>query len=358
MFKLKGNNMKKVLLSVFLGLLIVPNAHAVPSCGQSLMPAFTANQATQLCKTFGSAVSQSLIPSADNTYDVGSSSLGWRTGYFDTSVITPLVVSPGTADLIVKIDDDAQRLQTIGASSDTALTYKFGDGGITAVQQLTISASTADADDDSSLILAGGGAAGGTRGASITLPGEEVSGGSNITYNAGTGDTHIFQVAGTTEVTLSDDAIAYAGASTTLTLGSTAGGIYLNTPDAADTARLFVAAGNAYSGSGTRGAFMLLNGNEQGSTPGDLVLGSGTGGSKVIEFRPGGVANTWLMADSGTLIGAGTATIGWVVKAGANTACTTTCTTPCVLGFDTAVSAVPVLCSDATADTCLCAGAS
>ncbi len=205
--------MKKVLLSLCLGLFIAQNASAVPSCGSSLMPAFTANQATSLCKTFGSAVSQSLIPSADNTYDVGSTTFGWRTGYFDTSVITPLVSHAtslalgiaGTAEAtvtndtltfsgaaasivggatsitlgsaastIIKADADAQRLFTWDASSDTALTQTFGDGGTTAAQALTISASTAAGDDDSTTCIAGGGACtAATRGSYLLLSGEE-----------------------------------------------------------------------------------------------------------------------------------------------------------------------------------------
>jgi hypothetical protein len=61
----------------------------------------------------------------------------------------------------------------------------------------------------------------------------------------------------------------------------------------------------------------------------------------------------------GTLIGTGTATLGWTVQAGANTACTTTCTTPCVFGVNTAATEADIVdCADATADECLCAGAS
>jgi len=60
----------------------------------------------------------------------------------------------------------------------------------------------------------------------------------------------------------------------------------------------------------------------------------------------------------GTMIGTGTATIGWAVVAGANTACTTTCTTPCVFGVNTAATEADIVdCADATADECLCAGA-
>jgi len=62
---------------------------------------------------------------------------------------------------------------------------------------------------------------------------------------------------------------------------------------------------------------------------------------------------------SGTLIGTGTATLGWVIVAGANTACTTTCVTPCVFGVNNAATEADIVgCADATADECLCAGAS
>lgn len=213
--------MKKVLLSLCLGLVIAQNAHAVPSCGSSLMPAFTANQATQLCKTFGSAVSQSLIPSADNTYDVGSTTFGWRTGYFDTSVITPLVSHAtslalgiaGTAEVTVTNDaltfsgaaasivggatsltigsagstiidpaNDAQRLITFSSSSDTIITQFFGDGGVTAAQTYRLGASTSDSDDDSTLTL---GNLNQTRGGRIDVKGNEASGAGDVNIVSG-----------------------------------------------------------------------------------------------------------------------------------------------------------------------------
>lgn len=50
------------------------------------------------------------------------------------------------------------------------------------------------------------------------------------------------------------------------------------------------------------------------------------------------------------------ANLGITGESGANTACDTTCTQGCILGFDTGTS-VFVACTDATADTCACAGA-
>ncbi len=187
----------KILFAVVLALNTIglSTAHA-DACAAGLMPAFTSAQATELCATFpiSSVALATLRPGTDNAFDLGATSFSWRSLYLGTSRISL------TSD-ILRVRQDAQRLFTWDASSDTAFTQKFGDAGVTAVQQLTISASTADADDDSTIIIAGGGAAGGTRGASITLPGEEVAGGSDITYDAGTGDTHIFSVAGvSTEV--------------------------------------------------------------------------------------------------------------------------------------------------------------
>lgn len=214
-----------------------------------------------------------------------------------------LLINSDSGDYITfQIGGDANRLLTYNAASDTALTLKFGDGGTTAVQQLLISASTADADDDSTLILAGGGADGGTRGASITLPGEEVAGGSDITYNAGTGDTHIFQVAGTSEVTISDDAITYTGAAGKIIPGATSFALR-------DTAN---------------------------------------------------ARNNLLVTDAGAVTMAGDS-LGWSYVTGANTACTTTCTFAAVFGVDLAGGATaPVIVgpASATADACVCAGAS
>ena len=81
--------MKKLLLALSI-LFGAVDAYA-GTCEERIGKVFTANQRVQLCKSFGSAVNNSMIPSADNTYDVGSLTFGWRTGYFKTSVITPLV---------------------------------------------------------------------------------------------------------------------------------------------------------------------------------------------------------------------------------------------------------------------------
>lgn len=210
-------------------------------------------------------------------------------GTTEVSIDNDLLAFSGTAptiqsagSLIFKMSADAQRLITYAAASDTAFTEKWGDGGVTAAQQLTISASTADADDDSSLFLSAGGAYAndGTRGGGIRLSGNE----------DGNGDTVI-------------------------NAGSVSGGDLVASAPAAN--------GNFY------------------------VQTAGT--------------NKWTVSSTGTLIGGGTASIGWSYVTGANTACTTTCTAPAVFGVDLAAGAsqpVIVDASSATADACLCAGAS
>lgn len=87
----------------------------------------------------------------------------------------------------LRIGGDANRLFTFNASSDTAHSLTFGDGGTTATQDFTISASNADADDDSILYLTGGGAyaSNGTRGAYIAMKGNEASGAGDVVIAGG-----------------------------------------------------------------------------------------------------------------------------------------------------------------------------
>lgn len=233
------------------------------------------------------------------------------------------------------IGGDANRKFTWNASSDAALSYTWGDGGTTATQILTFSASTADADDDSSLVLAGGGAAGATRGATIILAGEEVAGGGDITMNTGTGDTYILQVAGTTELTLADDSLLMSGAASVF---------------------------------GTTGATSLafqVNSVSEMTLTNDQLAFSGAAaeivpGATSIAFKNNADAvNNLLITDAGAVTAAGN-DLGWRYKTGANTACTTTCTFAAVFGVDLAGGATaPVIVdpTNATADACICAGA-
>ncbi len=221
--------MKKILFAILLALgVLTDNAHAI-SCAASLMPTFTSNQATLLCNTFpiSSTATATLKPNGDNTLDLGATSFSWRSLYLATSRISK------TSD-ILRVEQDANRLFTWDASSDTAFTATFGDAGTTAVQKLTLSASTPDADDDSTVQLCGGGAyaADGSRGACILLPGEEVSGGGDISYVAGASDTHVFSAGSTQTMSIGATGLVTAAAGFTATTGDvtmTTGGLNVGT---------------------------------------------------------------------------------------------------------------------------------
>lgn len=185
--------MKKIFTFITLFCLLTSSAYA-GTCEEKLGLAFTPAQRVQLCKSFGSAVNSSLIPAADNTYDLGSSSFGWRSVYADTSVLTPLVIPP--AALTLRLAADSQRLVTFTGTSDTDINASWGDGGTTAVQDFSLFSSTADADDDSRLNLCGGGAVGSSRGACIALGGNEDStaGDAVMTSGAAAGSDVIFKM--------------------------------------------------------------------------------------------------------------------------------------------------------------------
>ena len=174
--------MKKFLIAVLLALVTSTAAHAVPSatdlsnyCG---LPGTCTTQILSIGTSSGT-----LVSATDNTYDVGTSAIGYRSGYFDTSVLTPLVIPP--AALTLRLAADSQRLVTFTGTSDVDINASWGDGGTTAVQDFTLKASTADADDDSRLNLCGGGAVGSSRGACIALSGNEDSTSGDITLTTG-----------------------------------------------------------------------------------------------------------------------------------------------------------------------------
>lgn len=70
------------------------------------------------------------------------------------------------------------------------------------------------------------------------------------------------------------------------------------------------------------------------------------------------IADAGAITIRNTIVSSATADIGWTVQTAANQACNTTCTSGCVFGEDTSVVGTFVACTDATADKCLCAGAS
>lgn len=296
--------------------------------------------------------------------------------------------------LILRLDDDANRLISFTAGTDTVLDMEFGDGS-TANQTLDISARTADGADNGSVRISGGGAVDDpSRGAYLDLYGNENSGAGWALLGSGNAsgadirldalDDLIFRFgANTTRVVTLD-----AAANDSLRMywgdgGTTAAqafSLVASTNDADDDSSLCVtAAGSSCEAIGTtnRGSKLVLYGNESPGTPGEAYLEansvvrvrSATGavqlrGSDVILAAANGTATWTANAAAGTLIGAGTGTIGWTVTTiQANTACSSRCTTPAVMGFGlTTDSAFPITGffdgSSASSDICLCAGAS
>lgn len=57
---------------------------------------------TALSNLASVAINTSLISDTDNTDDLGSALIGWRTGYFSTSILTPTVIADTSAGLLLE----------------------------------------------------------------------------------------------------------------------------------------------------------------------------------------------------------------------------------------------------------------
>lgn len=136
--------------------------------------------------------------------------------------------------------------------------------------------------------------------------------------------------------------------------GSTAGGGRASSQEIDADEDLYIATGANEPGS-RRWLFAAADpGNFLAATDGGPDIGA-SGAN-----RPNNIFAKTLISTAGTITDTNTGSIGWSVVAGANTACNTTCTNACVVGFNIAAAVVtaPVSCTDATADVCICAGAS
>lgn len=151
--------------------------------------------------------------------------------------------------------------------------------------------------------------------------------------------------------------------------------IHASTADADDDSATNVGGGG---GIGVlRGAGITLRGNEHTSGP-DVIINAGqaAGGDISIATNNAGNSITFYTANSaqalaldssqntlaaGTITSSRTTDLGWTVVAGADTACNSTCTSACVAGWNLTagnITGTLLACTDATADACLCAGAS
>lgn len=121
----------------------------------------------------------------------------------------------------INIAEDAQRYFNINATSDTAFSINYGDAGVTAAQNLSILASTSDADDDGSIDIGGGGAISSSRGAYLEVSGNELAGAGDVkiaTGNAAGSDAFILLNASGSTLNILDSSSANF-----LTINQTAG---------------------------------------------------------------------------------------------------------------------------------------
>lgn len=154
---------------------------------------------------------------------------------------------------------------------------------------------------------------------------------------------------------------------TTATQSATLG---INTPDADDDGTLYLSGGG--SAGTTRGAYLEVRGNDVGgaNAGGALIAQGGGGGagsdirlilgnaSATIDLENTSGSDLWTIANDGDLTATSTTDIGWTIVNAANQACNTTCTSGCVFGFNTGALGNLLACTDATADSCVCAGPS
>ncbi len=111
----------------------------------------------------------------------------------------------------------------------------------------------------------------------------------------------------------------------------------------------------------TGGGTAIFRGADAGGPSNTLYDTTGAG---AITVGSADVTSVTVRGDGGNVTIDGSVTsdandMGWAVVAGADTACTTTCTSACVFGVNTAAANADIVdCADATADECLCAGAS
>lgn len=100
------------------------------------------------------------------------------------------------------------------------------------------------------------------------------------------------------------------------------------------------------------GSIQLTYNDSDGSAANKVVMQTSSTGDLTITPSGGDVTST------GTILSSSTGSLGWSIVSAANQACTTTCTSAAVHGWDTTSGEVAVSATDATADKCLCAGAS
>lgn len=266
---------------------LVTSSAFADACGAKLTGVFTSAQAVQMCKTFGG--SGSLIPSVNDTYDVGSSALQFN------EMFAKYFVSSQTGGTL------------ISSTGETAV-----PAGVTAVAgQPRLYVGTAG-NAINAITMAAWGA---------------VVNGNNI-------DMYKTRAAS-------------SGAPTTI-VGST---------DILGSISFYGASGTAYASAARIQARVNGTPGASNDMPGLLEFQTSPDGSAT----PAAVLTLGQDKSAqftGTIRSSATADLGWSIVNAANQACNTTCTSACVAGIDTAAVGPFLSCATATADSCICAGAS
>lgn len=136
------------------------------------------------------------------------------------------------------------------------------------------------------------------------------------------------------------------------------------TNDASDANSSCLGGGGACSS--IRGGSFTAYGNENIGQTGSSVIEAGNVANASIQFRGAGSSRGQILGSTGamtmvdTITSSRTTDLGWSVQSATNQACNTTCTSACVFGqnLTAGVPGTLLACTDATADVCLCAGAS
>lgn len=400
--------MKKILSHLFVviaALLALAGSALADTCASSLTgPAFTPAQAVKLCSTFGSSLSISLLPQTTNAVDLGSASKQWRNAYLGTNLVFGAAnakIIPGATSL--KFQNNA----------DTNTNLQIADAG-TATFRASILPAT---DGDNTLSNLGSGSFGFKNiylSDAINRSQFVQSSGLYVSYPSGQGlffrnastDVWSLTSAGVlTQNATNGGDIVMAKAASGLVTGETARAanvttattaaapVYVSGAAASGDLAAFVGSGAAANGAtvdffktrATSGQASTIV--QSGDTIGQLKFYGANGTTYdpaavilvTVDTTPGattdmpGAIDFQLSPDasatpasvlklkndkSANFTGAikSTATsLGWVVRSGANTACTTTCTAGkgCAFGYDIGTTSL-VDCASALADSCVC----
>jgi len=281
---------------IIVAILLLTGQSVYADCATDLMPTFTAAQATQACSVFGSAIGQSLIPVTDNLYNLGSASLRWKELFLSDSL-----------------------------TSSAALITTTAPGGTTYHPLVvgTTAALAAEADLNAS--------------GSVFVSNPNTARALAILSNAANAGGEIMTFDKTRSTGTDANTIVVSGDSLGTILWRGAGGSAYQ-----PAARLVVTVDGTPGASDMPGALDFQVTPDGSITPASALK----------------ISNTKAAVFAGTVTNSAN-DMGWSVVAGANTACTTTCTSACVFGVNTAATEADIVnCADATADECMCAGAS